>query len=133
MKYIKSVTTERLQQYLDDVHTAYVAVMANRGYTVSEGEVVGKRNGQDDTNAQHTISFDEIKTMEDGSGWLYCINADTYFADKFTAEELATLPVTGDMVGLIPVDELTGPEVEIPVIDEPEEEEGFNDFGEPAF
>ena len=134
MKYVKSVTTEILQQYLDDVHTAYLSIMANRGFTVIDGEVVGKRGDTDDEDAQHTTAFDTIKTMNDGSGWFYCLNAKHTLADRLTPEELATLPdAENPYEGLVEVDSLEAVEVEIPVLYEPEDEESFNEFGEPDF
>ncbi len=52
-----------------------------QGYTILNGELVGKKNGVDNPNAAHTLTWDTVKLSPDGSFYFASLSNEALFAN----------------------------------------------------
>lgn len=83
--YTDSNSPDELQKLLDDTMISGEEIFENCGFTVvtvgGKPEIIGKNNGADNPDAQHTVRFDVV-TEKYGATGFYCLNPCHYYADK---------------------------------------------------
>ena len=71
-------TADQLLEYINRLAAAW---WQSQGYTVENGELIGKKNGEDNPGAAHTITWAEVKTAPDGTQYFLSLSNDPRFCD----------------------------------------------------
>lgn len=78
--YLTFETENEASNALSIVNIIVFSLLENQGYTVQNGELIGKnaKTGQDNLNACRTTSWDVIREINDRYGFLSPVNNSRY-------------------------------------------------------
>lgn len=103
MKILKfKAGTGDAQKSLFTVNQMALAWWGQQGYTITDGQLVGKKNGIDAPESTLTISWSEIKTSPDGE-W-------EYYSSLSNDERFLTWKTTYDEFDGVEYEEITLPD-----------------------
>lgn len=72
-------TEPEAQTMLGAINSMAGQYWIDQGYTVTNGELIGKKNGVDNPAAAHTITWDEIKQSPDDTFYFSSLSNDAKF------------------------------------------------------
>lgn len=92
MKILIAKEGYTVTQILEAINQIASSYWQAQGYTVDESGVTGKKQGQDNPDAQKTVTWDNIRTAPDSTQYITSLSNDPRFVDWEDYWSAAGLP-----------------------------------------